>query len=64
MSDFDTRLDIANELVTVADQLEAEDKVVQATEVLEYARAFHFERKGSVNAAIKVLCRYENMIGV
>lgn len=62
-SDHDIRHAIATELTTVAELLEAEDKIVQAIEAREAARALYIDKTLSANRAIKALCRLENLIG-
>ena len=62
MSNHDLRHDLAAELVTVAEELENYGDEATAHGARQAAVAL-MNRELSANRAMKLLCRYENLIG-
>lgn len=62
MSDHDMHHDLATELVTVADHLDMV-RLPEAAAGARDAAVALMNRELSVNRAIKLLCRYENLLG-
>ena len=58
----DMRGDLCSDLMLVADQLEAQGDAQTAHGAREAAAAL-FNHELSANRAMKLLCRYENLIG-